>query len=544
MRDFPPLIAQLFYNRDITEPAQAQAFFVADEQLQGAPLLLPDMAKAVARIYRALLSGENIAIYGDFDADGVCATALLSEGIALLGGKVVPYIPHRSKDSRGLSCSGLDDLHQQGITLVITVDCGITAAPEVEYARRKGTDVIITDHHQPLPSLPPAVAVVNPKRSGSAYPFPSLAGVGVAFKLLQALFQALGKEEGLEDVLDLVALGTVADVMPLLAENRYLVRKGLQVLNKTRRLGLQEIVRLAGLRLGDLDEESISWNLGPRLNAAGRIDHGLTSYRLLVTKAPEEAFSLAQELERLNVERQRLTAEVLRRIKRQLTPEDIHAPLIMVGGEGFSPGVIGLAASRLANEFNRPAIVLTLDEDSCQGSARSIPEFDIVAALEKCHHLLVRFGGHPMAAGFVVSSSNLPHLKQCLLQAAGSQLSGLDLQTVLPIDSEVPLSELKGTTFKYVQEFAPFGEGNPVPVFLSRGVKVIDYRCVGANQGHLKLKLRQNGVLWNAIGFDLGARLPELTANLDVVYTLGVNRWGGNELLELNILDFAPAKSA
>lgn len=542
MRGYPPLVAQLLYNRNITEASQADAFLNADEQLQIAPLRLPDMEKAVARVWQALLRGENIAIYGDFDADGVCSTALLAEGLTLLGGKPIPYIPHRSGEDRGLSIPVLNDLCQQGVTLVITVDSGITAILEVEHARRIGMDVIITDHHSPLPTLPHAFAVVNPRRKDSTYPTPTLAGVGVAFKLLQALFQALGKkEEDLEDMLDLVALATIADVMTLMGENRYLVKKGLRVLNRTRRLGLQEMMRLAGLRMGELSEEHIAWNLGPRLNAAGRISHSISSYRLLVTDSPEEARSLAQELEQVNAERQRLTAEVLQKVKERLIPGEAEAPLLMVGAADYPPGVNGLVASKLVDEFRRPAIVFTVSEDICQGSARSIPEFDVAAALEQCQRLLVRFGGHPRAAGFAASPSQLPQLRQCLLEAAQSQLTGLDLRPVLSIDAELPLSALRGPVFKQVQRLAPFGEGNPLPTFLTRQVKMVDCRSAGINHDHLKLKLRQDGVVWEGIGFDLGSRLPGITGSLDIVYHMGINRWGGNEVLELNILDFAPA---
>ena len=537
----PPLVAQLLYNRGVTEPAQVEPFLAADKQLHGDPLLLPDIEKAIARIYHAMLSGENIAAYGDFDVDGVCGTALLVQGLSFLGAKVTPYIPHRVKEGYGLNPASLESLYQQGITLVITVDCGISATPEVEHARRMGLDMIITDHHLIPTLLPPAIAVVNPCRQDSAYPFSQIAGVGVAFKLLEALFQSLGKEEGLDELLDLVVLGTVADVMPLVSENRYLVKQGLEMLNKTKRIGLQELLHVAGLQLGKLNTESISWVLGPRLNAAGRLDHALTSYRLLMTNSPQEAHLLAQELEQINTLRQRLTEEALAKAKEKLYSTGTDAPLLLVGGEDYHSGIVGLVASKLAQEFYRPVLVFELDQSIIRGSARSIPEFDITAALGECQDLLLRFGGHPMAAGFALPTDNLPLLQQRLLDIAARQLSGVDLQPFLTVEAEIPLSALNGKIFAAIERLAPFGHGNPVPTFLSRKVKMTDCHQVGRKQEHLKLKLRQGEMVWEGIGFDLGHLIAETTPSLDIVYNLAVDRWGSEDVLALNILDFAPA---
>jgi len=404
----PPLVNQLLYNRDIADTAQAEAFLGIEEDLQGDPFLLSDMEKAVARVYRALLGGESIAIYGDFDADGVCGTALLINGLSLLGGKTVPYIPHRINEGYGLNVESLDNLCRQGVTLIITVDCGISSITEVEYARRKGLDVIITDHHTLPHTLPPAMAIINPKRESSCCPSYQLAGVGVAYKLLQGLYQTLGKEETLQELLDIVAVGTVADMVPLVAENRYLVKKGLEVLSKTRRLGLQEMIQLAGLPADDLNADHISWGLAPRLNAPGRLDHALSSYKILVADSPEEAIYLARELELKNTQRQKLTEEFLSRARHDLSIKGVDFPLLVVGGEDYPSGVAGLIAGRLAEEFYRPTIVLELGQDISRGSARSIPEFDITTALGECQDLLLRFGGHPMAAGFALSTSNMP----------------------------------------------------------------------------------------------------------------------------------------
>ena len=541
MVGLPLLIAQLLYNRGISELPQAEAFLGIEESLQGNPFLLPDMEKAVGRVYHALLRGESMAIYGDFDADGICGTALLTQGLSLLGGKAIPHIAHRTKEGYGLNSASLESLRQQGVSLVITVDCGIGSVAEVERAQRQGLDIIITDHHSVLDILPPALAVIDPKREDSAYPFSQLAGVGVAFKLLQALFHNLGKEEQLAEFLDIVALGTVADMVPLLGENRYLVKRGLEVMSRTHRLGLQEMIHTAGLYLSRLDTNYISWILAPRLNASGRLDHALSSYRLLITDSPEEARDLAQELEEKNTQRQQLTQEFLAKAKEQLAISGVDSPLLIVGGEDYPSGIAGLIAGRLREEFYRPVIVLRQGQDISGGSARSIPEFDVTVALKECRELLLRFGGHPTAAGFALATKNLVPFQQRLLHTAATQLAGVELYPSLTIESEIPLSTINGRLFKLIESFAPFGQGNPQPIFLSRKVKVLDHYTAGGESQHLKLKLRQGEMVWQGIGFNLGSLISEVTTEIDVVYNLAVDHWSGEDMLTLNILDFAPA---
>ncbi|MBA7618600.1 Single-stranded-DNA-specific exonuclease RecJ [subsurface metagenome] len=538
---FPPLIIQLLYNRGLREPRQVQSFLSSDESLSNNPLLLPDMHQAVARIYQALLSNENIAIYGDYDADGITATALLVQGLSALGSKAIPYIPHRLTEGYGLKKAALESLYHQGVSLVITVDCGITSLPEVKKARRMGLDIIITDHHTPLPEIPPAIAIVNPKLPNSTYPFSELTGAGVAFKLLQALFQSLGREEHLAKLMDLVALGTVADISPLLGENRYLVKEGLKLINATPRLGIKEIITQAGLNIGSLDAESISWVIAPRLNAAGRLEHAMTSYKLLMTDSPEEAHRLATWLEQKNTERQKLTATTLARAREQVLAQGI-SPLLVASDNDYFIGIAGLVASRLSEEFYRPAIVIKSGERICIGSCRSIPEFNIIAALNQCSHLLSQFGGHSQAAGFTLPTRNLVRLQESLLQLATTQLAGVDLRPRLDIDAEVALPDLGGDTFQITQQLAPFGRGNPLPTFLSRRVEVIDCRTMGNDGEHLRLKLKQGGTRWDGVGFRLGNYLAEVASLLDIVYNLEIDRWRGEERLRLNILDFAPVK--
>jgi len=537
----PPLIAQLVFNRGLADPSQLESFIAADSRLSADPFLLPDMHQAVARVYRALLSGENIAIYGDFDADGITATAVLVQGLSMLKGKTIPYIPHRLTEGHGLKVAALQKLHNQGASLVVTVDCGITGFSEVRKARRLGLDVVITDHHTPPEEIPPAIAAVNPRLPNSDYPFADLAGVGVAFKLLQALFQGLGNEKQLDELMDLVALGTVADMMPLLGENRYLVKQGLELMNASPRLGLREILTQSGLPPGNVVSENISWVIAPRLNTASRLEHALPSYELLMTDSPQRAQNLAMWLEKKNAERQRMTTRATTQAREQVVAEGI-TPLLMVGSADYPAGIAGLVASRLAEEFYRPAIVVRVGKMTSSGSCRSIPEFNIILALNQCSSLFTQFGGHAQAAGFVMPSRNLPQLHKILSELAETQLVGVDLRPRLDIDAEVSLPDLAGDIFRSIQQLAPFGQGNPSPAFLSRRVQVVDCRTMGNNGEHLRLKIKQGDTVWDGVAFGFGSHLAETSAPLDIVYNLEIDRWGGTETLRLNLLDFAPAE--
>ena len=540
--NLPPIIAQLLYNRGV-KLGEIEPFLAADHRLKGNPFLLPDTSQAVSRIYKALLSGEKIAIYGDFDVDGITATATLAEGLSWLGGKVTPYIPHRLREGHGLKFPALEKLHSQGMGLIITVDCGITSIREAKQAQEMGLDMIITDHHVPSATLPQAIAVIDAKRKDSQYPFSELAGVGVAFKLLQALLYKDSREKRLAELPDLVALGTVTDVVPIIGENRYLVKEGLKVLNNTQRIGLQELGTLARLKLGELSTRHISKVLGPRLNAATRMDDATTSYRLVTTHSPEEAHALAQQLEERNVERQRLTDEVLHKAKERLAHR-LHSPLFIEGHESYPVGVIGLVAGKLVDEFYKPAIILNLEAEICRGSARSIPEFNVAEALGKCQDLLITFGGHALAAGFTIKRQNLAQLEERLMKLARSQLSHLDLGPRLVIDAEVPLSVFAGDTFNLIQQLEPFGQGNSNPIFLTRQVEVIECRNFGNQGEHLELRLKQGNITWRAVDFDSQKTPEEIPPCIDIVYSLEKSFWNGEQVLQLNLRDFAPNKAA
>lgn len=535
----PPFFTQLLQNRGVSDPAQVDPFLKVDDRLLNDPFLLPDIDKAVTRLQQALLSGEHVAVYGDFDADGMTATAVLVQGLSRLGATATPYIPHRVEEGYGLNNSALKRLSSQGVSLVITVDCGISNAPEVEAARSMGVDVIVTDHHTVPPHLPPAAAVVDPKRADSRYPFPRLAGVGVAFKLLEALFISLGHNSDMHDFLDLAALGTVADMEPLLGDNRYLVKHGLDVLRDSSRLGLQEMARCAGIPLASVDTEAISWTLGPRLNAAGRVEHALVGYEILLTESPDEAQRLAAILESRNAERQKITEAVLEKARRKLEAKGTDSLLLVVGDDDFHSGVLGVVAGRLADAWHRPVVVYEKGSKWSRASARSIPEFDVVAAFTDCTDILHRYGGHPMAAGCTVATERLPEFEERLLAIAESQLSSLDLRRTIAIDADVPLSCLNGDTFGMLQKLAPFGSANPYPTFITRNVAVKHRRNVGVNGRHLKFKFKDGNAVWDGIGFRMGSLAGEVTSRLDIVYNLEVDQWRGDEILHLNVLDFA-----
>lgn len=541
-----PFIVQLLYNRGLSTPSEVLAFLKGDWP-EDNPFRLKGVSEAVTRLRQAIRQQEPIAVYGDFDADGVTATALLVETLSALGAQVRPYIPHRVDEGYGLNMGALRELARQGNKVVVTVDCGIRSIPEVAYGRRLGLDIIVTDHHSPGEKLPPATAAINPKQTDCRYPFKELAGVGLAFKLAQALLRAnrqtpvaSGKVDlDEEDLLDLVALGTVADLAPLLGENRALVRRGLEKLNQPQRLGLQALISQAGVKPSQITATTIGYVLGPRLNAAGRLDTAMASYNLLTSNSPAEARSLALKLEEVNRERQRLTVDTLERAREQVLAIGEEERLFFVAAEDYLPGIVGLVAQRLTEEFYRPSAVVELGPKRSRGSARSIPEFNITAALDQCRDLLVRYGGHAAAAGFTVANANLELLQQRLRQIAMHQLEGLELLPTLSIDAEVDLSEMNWATYALLEQLEPFGYANPVPLLLSRGVIVRDARAVG--EDHLKMTLSDGRAVWDAIAFRQGEWAGRLPRRIDVVYTLEVNEWNEERRLQLNVKDLRPS---
>ena len=540
MEPFSPLAAQLLHNRGITNPADAETFLARDERLLEDPGLLPGMARAVTRLRTALDSGETIGVFGDFDADGVTGTALLSEGLEQLGAKVIPYLPHRDTEGHGLSSQAVRALREDGASLIVTVDCGTASFAEVAEATALGMDTIITDHHSPPPQIPEALAIVNPRLNGSMYPNPGLAGVGLAFKLTQGLYDSLGLRWD-EKLLQLAAIGTVADVVPLVGENRFIVAEGLHSMSVDAKPGLKELLRAKGGEGAPLDTESISFVLGPRLNAPGRLGHAITAYNLLQAPSQEEAIPYAEEIERLNRERQDLMGKAVVHLKTQAESLPAEEPLLMLWSEEYASGIVGLLAGNLSEERYRPAVVAAVEGDVARASARSIPEFNLASALEECSDLFVRYGGHPRAAGFEARVEVLPELRSRLCEIARREIGHLDLRPSIRIDAHVRLSTLNAETLRFLEELAPFGEANPAPVFVTKGASVLDASRIGANGRHLRLRLRHEGAEWSAIAFGMGDAWRDGTERLDVVFSLGLDRWNGREAMRLVVHDFRPS---
>jgi len=527
------------YNRGI--PLAGIPSFIDPALFQESSVFdLADAGKAVRRINQALMRHETIGVFGDFDVDGVTSTAVISEALTSLGARVVTHIPNRFTQGHGLHASGVEKLKEKGATLVITCDCGISDLPEADKAAAMGVDLIVTDHHVPLARLPKAVAVVNAKRRDSSYPFTEFAGVGIAFKLMQAVYHGRNDESRLNELLELVALGTVADMVALVGENRVLVQRGLRVLNRTTRPGLLALLQISGLSPGAVTSGDISWALGPRINSSGRIDDADMSLRLLMTTDIAEGERLATELNEINGQRQQLTTEVYDKVSARLSSQSTR-PLLFDADPTYQEGVIGLVAGKVSKEFYRPTIVVTTGDDLCRGSSRSIPEFDLAAALERCGDLLVSFGGHPLAAGFAVTPQNLPLLEERLVAHAQECLAGLDLRPRLDIDADVKLKDLGGDSYKDMRALEPFGQQNPEPSFLTRGVEVVECRSMRNHEKWTSLRLRQEGVILEAVDFRTQRGPDDIPRLIDFVYNLRLRRWGGEEGLQAHVLDLAPS---
>ena len=539
---FPPLIGQLLSLRGIQTESAARAFLDGEGSSYFDPFGLTDMQQGVQRLWEARLRAEQVVVFGDFDADGITGTTLLVEGLGRFGIHAQPYIPHRDAEGYGLNNLALDALRALGAGLVITVDCGTSSKDEIAHAKTIGLDVIVVDHHAIPPELPDAVAIINPHRVESRYPFPGLCGAGVAFKLLQALAISYGENpDSLDDLLDLVAIGTVADLAPLYSENRLLVRRGLDVLRSCSRLGLRTLMQQARLQPSTLDGGDIGFVIAPRLNAMGRLGHALSSFQLLSSKDEEEAAALAVLLETTNRERQRLTQETVDLAKRAVAEAGEGAPLIMVAGAEYPAGIVGLVASRLAEEHYRPAIVIERGAELSRGSARSIPEVSIVQALSQCRDVFVRYGGHSQAAGFTIRTERLPELRERLSQVVGHALAGKTLQPALTIDAETHLRAFPGETMKYLSKLGPYGTDNPEPLFLTRNLRVLQARTFGNDESHLELRLEDEKASWRAVGFGMADRMLDAGARLDVVYSMTLDRWQGENLLQLRLRDWKPS---
>jgi single-stranded-DNA-specific exonuclease len=509
------------------------------------PMRLADMGVAVDRIMGALARKEKIAIHGDYDVDGVTSTVILRRALELLGGDVIHFIPERLRDGYGLQPVAIERLHADGVALVISVDCGIRGAEAARRARELGVDLIITDHHEPDTELPPALAVINPKRTDCSYPDKYLAGVGVALKLVQALCRRAGREKLFPGFIKVAAIGTLADVVPLVGENRVIAKLGLELLTKgPHKVGLRALLDVCGLTGKTIDSYHIGFMLAPRVNAAGRMASPDIAARLLLADDEalvEEARQLALQLDGENVKRQAEEAEILTAAKKivQTDPDVGARSILVVAGDGWHRGVIGIVASKLMDTFHRPAIVLSVDGDIAHGSCRSFSRFDMLGALERCAPLLIRFGGHKQAAGLTLDARRIKELRLAVNDVADETLGPDDLMPRLRIDGGLAFREITGSVAAGILSLAPFGAGNPRPVFAARGVEIVDGPRK-LKERHLKMSLKQCGRIFRAVAWRAAERhdyLTEHKAALDVAFSLEQNQYNGNTYVELTLAD-------
>lgn len=543
-----PSFRQILYGRGILDGHQALAYLEGKvEEGQDDPYLLKDMQDTAKRLQWAIKQGELIAVYGDFDVDGVTATALLTQALRRFGAQVIPYIPDRFEEGYGLNVTALETLAGQNVRLVVTVDCGIRSPEEATHAEKLGIDLIISDHHQPSAEIPNAYAVICPKQEGDTYPFKDLAGVGIAYKIAQALGMLM-PEAGVrvDEFLDLVALGTVADVAPLVGENRSLVQRGLEVMRQCTadsRPGLLSLANLARLKIDRVTAGDIAFILGPRLNAAGRVNTARDSLDLLMCDNMQDAGLLSQNLDNQNRERQEMTRKTQERAIETFQSSGI-GPILFTFHQDYSSGIVGLVASRLVETYYRPAIVGHIEGEYTRASCRSIPEFHITEALDQCSSLLVRHGGHALAAGFTVHNDNVPALVEQLSAIAADKLSSQELCPVLYADRELNLSEIPSkqllTFIGYLDRLEPTGQGNPEATFISRDLEVINAWTVGAEKQHLRVKIKAGREIFDAIAFRQGHWVNAMPKRIDMLYKCERNEYNGQVSLQLNVRDFRP----
>ncbi len=539
----PPLPAVVLCARGLDTPEKARAFLDDREELLHDPFLLKDMDRAVARIRRALERHEIIAVYGDYDVDGITSTCLLTDYLRRQGAPVIPYIPDRIGEGYGLSAQAVELLHEQGVTLIVTVDCGITAIQETLRAAQLGMDVVITDHHECKEELPAAAAVVNPHRLDCRYPFSCLAGVGVAFKLVLALGGTQNRRALLAEYADLTAIGTVADVMQLTGENRAIVRLGLEALARTRRPGLRSLIREAGAEGKPLTATTIGYTLAPPTTASGRTGCAALAAELLLTEDPARAEELARELCALNRERQTIEGAIYEECVARLDREGGSHAVIVLASEGWHQGVVGIVASRLAEKYSCPAFMICLQDGKGKGSCRSFGGFNLFAALEQCAGLLEDFGGHELAAGFTIRAENIDAFRARIEAAVLARTGGAEMISKLQVDARIDdpaLLSQEGVESLSLLE--PFGAGNPKPVFMLAGVVIVSMFEVG-NGRHLKLRLRCQGGVFDAIFFSASAGQLGLAPGdrADVAFTPQINEFRGVRAVQLQVCDLRSA---
>lgn len=537
----PLPLAHALVNRGITRREDAQRFFDPALENLHDPGLMLDLEPAAQRILRAVRDGERIFVQGDYDVDGITSTFLLYRALQELGARAEYRIPHRIRDGYGLTLEAIDEAKRRGCTLVVTVDCGITATEAVEHARSLGIDTVITDHHEPPAQLPAALAIVNPLRPGCGYPFKSLAGVGVTFKLIERLLRGPSGQGGLERAsafLDAVALGTIADVVPLVGENRILARLGLDRLNQHAGLGLKALMDVAGLRGKRISSGHVAFVLAPRLNAAGRMGEAEEGLRLLLARDLDEARALADSLEERNLERrrydERVLEEALQMVERECGYPDCSS--LLLWSDKWHPGVIGIVASRLVERFQRPTVLVAIDGERGRGSGRSLPGLDLTSLLDGCGDLLLAHGGHAFAAGLTVRRERLPELRERLEKLVREQYRPDQFVQRLEIDADVRAGECDMELVEWLERMAPHGLDNPEPLFRMSGARLDQVQEVGGGK-HVRLRVRDDSGDVEAIGFGMGerARAMARAGTADLAFVPTRNEWHGEARVQLKL---------
>ena len=545
------LLAQVLINRGITDIVSARSFLQPQIAALGDPSLLPDIEKASVRINEAVRRGEKIVIYGDYDVDGLSATALMYRCLKLVGGQVSYYIPERLEEGYGLNAGAIKKLKEGGADVILTVDCGINACREADVARAFGIDLIITDHHQPGQEIPNAFAVVNPKLKTSQCAFKHFSGVGIAFKLAWAIGQHFSPhkkvsaefKDFLLNAVGLVALGTIADVVPLLGENRILTKYGLSALQYTEIPGLRALLDIADLSNTNLDAFHVGYRLGPRLNAPGRVGKAGIVVEMLTTTYSERAVEIASFLDQENKRRQDIQVDIMASARKKVMSEINldETTAIVLADQAWHPGIIGIIASKIVEEFNRPTVMIAIAEDIGHGSARSIPSFHILEALEYCKSKLLSVGGHAQAAGLKIHPDNINEFRLMLNSTTSQRLNKTDLVPILNIDAEVTLSMLSKALVAELARIAPHGEGNPIPLFAATNLKIVGQpRRIGSKGQHLSFYAKQGDVAIRAVAFGMGERIDRLKQNgktCSLAFAVKINNWMDGENLELEVKD-------
>lgn len=535
-----PLVTSLFLNRGLDTEEKIMDFLNTEKQEFHDPFLLEGMDRTVERVQQAIQNGEQILIFGDYDADGVSSTTVLFLALQELGADVEFYIPNRFTEGYGPNEAAFRWAHGAGFSLIITVDTGIAAVHEAQVAKDLGVDLIITDHHEPPPELPEALAIIHPKLEGGVYPFHYLAGVGVAFKVAHAL---LGRVP--EHLLEIAVIGTVADLVSLHGENRLLVQRGLKQMRATKRVGLQALFKVGNVSQNEITEESIGFSLAPRINAVGRLEDAAPAVHLLLSEDPEEAKELAAEIDELNKLRKdivkQITEEAIAEVENNYPPE--KNKVLVLAKEGWNPGVIGIVASKLVERFYRPTIILNIDPEkqTAKGSARSIAGFDLFANLSDCRELLPHFGGHPMAAGMTLHMHDVEELRRRLNEQAEAILTAEDFIPITTVDAICKVEDVTLSAIEEMQKLAPFGVGNPKPRIAVQDAELESIRAIGSDGSHLKMALRDGQATLDTIGFGFGAYAKEISpvARVSVVGEASINEWNNFRKPQLMVQDIA-----